>query len=336
MARRNGPAWVLGMAIAAAVAVGARSAPGGAIEAKVNNRIITTNDILTQAKGRLKHLAERKAPDLETQTRALLKSALRELIESKLLEDEGERVAKGFPKVKDLVKRAVREEIEKERREYGGEGKLRDYVEGKLKLTYSEYKKRLRLDQLRRLVLQRDVYRNIVIRPSEMRDHYNKNTGSYRTPARATFRVIHLGLESKEDLPKQLKRAEELTRRARGGEKFRVLVKDYSTGPRVEEGGKRENVVLDHLTKPLREALKKMRPGHVSDPVVSDDAIRILKLDDVVAEKVRPFDEVQQEIRSGLSRRKRARKYVRLMGRLWRENYVWIRGLGRVRKRPKG
>ena len=300
------------------------------IEAKVNDQIITTRDVLGQGHGRLQQLASQKLPDYSQQAEELGRTALRELIEAKLLEAEGEKLIKDRPLAKDFIERAVREEIEKQRLQFRGEGNLRDHIEEKMNLTYTEYRKRLWSDRLRGLILDKEVRVGLLVQPFEVREYYEKHRADFLDHGKVLYRQISLGVSTLADLPRQRRLADELVRRARQGESFEVLAKDYSSGG--SHAPPKEPVVLSGLSEPLRNALIRMQPGEVSDPIVAEHAIWILALRKLEPE---PFQEVQSKIGDILRRNKRTARLAALTDRLWRENYVWIRGVGRVTKMPE-
>jgi peptidyl-prolyl cis-trans isomerase SurA len=317
------PALVCLFALAASSA--ARAA---VIEAIVNDEIITTQDLLKQAKTH----GEWAKADAGGQT-ALLRAALQELIESKLIEAEGKRHVDANPLLKDHIERAVQQEIEKQRVQFRGENNLRDHIEKTYAMTYTEYRKKLWQDQVRRFVVERDVTVGITVRPSEMRDYYEKHRSRFRKSAAATYRVIYLRAGPRDDREAQRRLAADLVRRARAGEDFSGLSRDFSTGA-GEAAGLRENVPLDDLAETLRKAIQSLKPGEVSEPVEADDAIRILKIESFTPEEVQPFEQVQEDIHQIVRDLRWKERYVDLVKRLWRQNYVWVRGAGRLAEPP--
>jgi parvulin-like peptidyl-prolyl isomerase len=200
-------------------------------------------------------------------------------------------------------------------------------------MTYTEYRKKLWQDQVRRFVVERDVTVGITVRPSEMRDYYEKHRSRFRKSAAATYRVIYLRAGPRDDREAQRRLAADLVRRARAGEDFSGLSRDFSTGA-GEAAGLRENVPLDDLAETLRKAIQSLKPGEVSEPVEADDAIRILKIESFTPEEVQPFEQVQEDIHQIVRDLRWKERYVDLVKRLWRQNYVWVRGAGRLAEPP--
>jgi peptidyl-prolyl cis-trans isomerase SurA len=108
--------------------------------------------------------------------------------------------------------------------------------------------------------------------------------------------------------------AQELVRRARSGEDFCGLVKEYSDDvPTRDSCGTHGAQPLGTLLPPIQEAVRGMKPGAVSDPVRvttgQEEAIVVVMLP-AAQPRVPPFDEVKSEMtqRALLDGLERARK----------------------------
>jgi len=305
------------------------------VEAKVNDKIITEYDVYKQAEGRLARLKQRGRSNLVQSRNALRRLARMELIEEKLQEIEGSRLAESNPLVKDHLERAVREEIEKRRLEFGGENNLRDFVELNMKLTYREFKQKLYDYMLREMVQQRFISDKLNVTPAEMQEFYRKNILFYQAPAEVNYSQIYLPYDGAEQKEEQLALAARLAERARKGESFAVLAKNDSASSLAGTTPSDKLIPLDHLAPTLQKALRNLEPGQVSEPVETDGAIRVFRMNRKKPAKTIPFQDVQDAIETQLKKQKRDREYERLLNRLWQENYVWIRGQGRVLERPR-
>ncbi|HRU05777.1 MAG TPA: peptidyl-prolyl cis-trans isomerase, partial [Candidatus Brocadiia bacterium] len=288
-------AWVAWALAGAALAVEATPPARHTVEAQVNGRVITTRDVYRQVESRWKELIRGKDQaekagrpyDLEQLMNEAWIEARRELVEESLLTEAGERLAKDHSKVTEWVNDQVRQDIEKQRLDLGGESKLRDYVEQQRGLSYPEYLKRLREFQYRRVVLAREVYRGAPLRPAEIEEYYRQNLDRFREPAEVRFEQILLRVDRRESLESQYGLAREIAERIRAGEKFEDLAKALSEdrAPARDGEGALPWRRLDTLAKPLRLALAKMKPGEISDPVViqlpggeSWGEVRVVKL----------------------------------------------------------
>ena len=84
---------------------------------------------------------------------------------------------------------------------------------------------------------------------------------------------------------------------ARAGADFTDLAERYSDpGEKAFKGGDIGTGPVKKLVEPVREALAKMKPGEISEPVESQFGIHVLKLIERVPPTVRPFEAVKMQI----------------------------------------
>jgi peptidyl-prolyl cis-trans isomerase C len=84
---------------------------------------------------------------------------------------------------------------------------------------------------------------------------------------------------------------------ARAGASFTDLATKYSDpGEKAYRGGDLGTGPVKRLVEPVREALAKMKPGDISEPVESQFGIHILKLIERKPATVKPFDAVKAQI----------------------------------------
>ena len=297
------------------------------IEAQVNEKVVTTYEVYKQVQGRWRELERLKVPDLAEAKRRAWRQARRELVENLLLVQAGSKLEKEHGVVKDFINQRVRLKVEELRREAGGEPKLRDYIEQKEKITYEEYLKRIREHELRNLVVARGILKGYRIRLSAIENYYREHPEAFREPTRVRYRQVRLTLpfEATEADRKELSEvARELVKRIRKGADFNTVAKDLAD---KSEEAKEEPAWKDlpEVAPAMRDALRRLKPGQVSDPVWTVSTVRILKLVERKPGRTVPFPEAQATIRKRLERQDRDRKYLKLMQGLREKSYVWVR-----------
>lgn len=103
-----------------------------------------------------------------------------------------------------------------------------------------------------------------------------------------------------------LETMEGLLARARGGEDFAALAKEFSEDPGSQEnGGLYENFPRGQMVKPFEDAAFAVPVGEISGIVETAYGYHILKIEGREKE-TRPLDEVREEIASRLGESKRA------------------------------
>jgi parvulin-like peptidyl-prolyl isomerase len=84
---------------------------------------------------------------------------------------------------------------------------------------------------------------------------------------------------------------------ARSGKNFLELATKYSdVGEKANKGGDIGTGPVKRLVEPVREALAKLKPGEISDPVESQFGIHVLKLIERKPGAVKPYLTVRHEI----------------------------------------
>jgi len=119
--------------------------------------------------------------------------------------------------------------------------------------------------------------------------------------------------------------AQEIYRRAVGGEDFAELARRYSEGPWAKRGGDTGMVPLANLPASLRQRLRRAKTGDVLRPIRIEDGYLVAKVLGLFpAGSVRALDEVRSEIEVKLKRRKYRRAYRALIRELSTRTEVWV------------
>jgi len=127
------------------------------------------------------------------------------------------------------------------------------------------------------------------------RELYKANTKQFTVPETVTGEHI---LISTKTYPRDvaLARAKEVRQRAAAGEDFRKLAEKFTDNQSSIEI---DGMPLDLIVNPLPEAIAKLAPGQVSEPLESQYGFHIFKLTKKTAPRVKTFDEVKDKIIAG-------------------------------------
>ena len=297
------------------------------VSAVVNNEVITPQEILQRATPNISALARKVLEGTLSQTQfaqdriAALNEALRQLIAEKLLVAEGERLAKKRETFAKAIQKQIGRYVEQERRQAGSEAAFRDALQKK-GLTYEEYRRRLRIEILQYLVLDRFVRLDLTVSPGEAREYYQKNIETYRRPVEVKFRQIFVRAARYESVQKAREMAEYLTGLLKKQHDFGALAKQNSDGPHAKEGGAWAYTGKGAFPKPVDDLLFSLPVGGIGGPVRTDIGFTIIKVEARRPARTVPFEEVQGEIRQTLIEQKRRRRFKELIARLTAENYV--------------
>jgi len=134
---------------------------------------------------------------------------------------------------------------------------------------------------------------------------------AYNEDKTATVQHILLNTRGKSDAEKKEihKKMEGILARARKGEDFGKLAKEFSEDPGSKKtGGLYKDFPKGRMVKPFEDAAFSVAPGKISDIIETQYGYHIIKVLNRKKE-TKPFDEVKDQIKANLEKTKRNRAY---------------------------
>lgn len=128
---------------------------------------------------------------------------------------------------------------------------------------------------------------------------YENTKDKYVVPERRHARHILFEVKESDSVEKraeQKQKAEEVLKLAREGQDFAELAKKYSEGPTGPKGGDLGFFARGTMVPAFDAVVFQLKPGEISDVVETRFGYHIIKLEEVQEKKVRPLDEVRNEI----------------------------------------
>jgi len=276
------------------------------IAAVVNEEIITTLQVERDTAVLAKEAEKRGA--LTPEARAELRpAALNRIIERKLVEQKIKEL--GIAVSEEEIRQAV-EDVKKQNKltqealvsALAGQG-----------LSYDQYKAQLR-EQLERLkLMSQEVKGKIQVSEREIEEYYNANQNKFSEDAR--YRARHIFFKVKKDLTDPELRAvrdkaKQVLLLARRGRDFVALAKEYSEDPgAATDGGDLGTFKREEMLPEIAGVVTSMKPGDVSDIISSSAGLHILRLEEVIATKVKPLAQVRAEIEDVIYRKKSEERF---------------------------
>jgi len=141
-----------------------------------------------------------------------------------------------------------------------------------------------------------DVAATIEVGEDQLRKAYTDERDRFETPEQRHARHILIDVpEGQEDAARS--KAEGIVARLRGGEDFAKVAAEASTDAGTKaQGGDLGWINKGTLPGPFEDTLYAMEAGKISDPVRTDAGFHIIRLDEVRAGSVQPFEAVREEI----------------------------------------
>lgn len=155
-------------------------------------------------------------------------------------------------------------------------------------------------------------------------------SGQYHLPAGTTaapsaYQVEHILIKPDGKGDKAaLEKARQIWQRARSGENFEALARQYSADSSAASGGMIGWVSAGMTVPEFENTFKKLKPGQISAPVKSTFGWHIIKLIDV-KQDTSPEAALNAYVRQQLAEQKAAQSYNAILQDLRRTAYVEIR-----------
>lgn len=149
--------------------------------------------------------------------------------------------------------------------------------------------------------------KNLKISDEEMKKYYEEHKVDYY---KDEVKASHILISTVDDNGKELsetkkkeakKKAEEVLKKAKSGEEFSELAKEYSDDPgSAANGGDLGYFTKGQMVQPFEEAAFSLKSGEISGLVESEYGYHIIKVYDKI-DKQLTFDEVKDEIKKTLT-----------------------------------
>jgi parvulin-like peptidyl-prolyl isomerase len=269
------------------------------IVAKVNNEIITRGELereRKQAEARLRAqgLSGQRLADA---MKEFEKGLLRDRIDNMLLVQKGKELSINVdPDVsKFLADMQLRAKI-------GDPEKFQQMIRDQLGMPFEDYKAELRNQYLTRRVIGQEVSSRIHVPHADVEKYYAEHKSEFVRKERVFLQEILISTQDKkpEEIPALEKKAKSIVARARKGEKFDNLVRDFSEADSAQNGGMLDPYERGSLDKRIEDLVFNQERNYVTDPIRVSGGFLILKVVEKHNAGQATLEEVENEINEKL------------------------------------
>jgi peptidyl-prolyl cis-trans isomerase D len=149
----------------------------------------------------------------------------------------------------------------------------------------------------------------------DLRAAYEKNKSSYVVPERRHAR--HILIAASKDDAADRKLADEVYAKAKAGQDFAQLAKQYSKDPgSAEKGGDLDWADRNSFVAPFSDALFSMKIGEIHPPVKTQYGYHIIRLDEIQPGKTKSFEEARPEIEAEVRRNRATDRFGEIQEQL--------------------
>jgi peptidyl-prolyl cis-trans isomerase SurA len=297
------------------------------VVAVVNNEIITLSELEEETTGVFQSITHDNPdePVLDVLEKAR-QVALNGMIERRLIKQKAKKynvtvtdedVESAFEKIRNdlsLTPAEFRQKLEKSG------------------LTEESYRSKLKSQILQSRLLSYDVRSKIVVTDEMVLDYYDEQYTS--RVDKGSYYLLQIGCSwSKTDDPEKLAADKEETRKrterildfAKKGQDFRTLAEKFSELPSASDGGDIGVFSLDEMALAMREAVRELNPGEISEIIETPAGYQFFKLlsgEENAIVVTAAFEAVKEEIREKLFEEKLKVAYSEWVKKLKEEAYI--------------
>jgi peptidyl-prolyl cis-trans isomerase D len=152
------------------------------------------------------------------------------------------------------------------------------------------------------------VRARVQVSDEELRSRYSRNLSEYRVEERV--RVAHILFKTEGRTPEEIetleKTAREVLAQAKAGADFAELARKHSEDSSAAKGGEVGWIVRGQTVPEFEKSAFSMKPGELSDLIKTTYGFHIVKVLAKEDARLRPFEEVREELREQIFREKLA------------------------------
>lgn len=303
------------------------------IAAKVNGDIITRGELEQtrkeiEAEAKAQGLTGTKLQDAVKQVAA---NALRDQIDQLLLVQKGKDLNINVDS--DVTRQLA--DIQVQARDKDGNritdpDKFHQYIQEQTGMTFEDYRDRLKRQILSQRVIGQEVGYRITIPEPEMHKYYDEHKGDFVRKEQVFLSQIVLSTEGKtpEQTAAAEKKAKDIVARARKGEKFGDLARQFSDDTETaRNGGSLPPYQRGIMPKDMEDTVfdAKNPKGYVTDPFKRPQGFVILRIDERYEAGQASFDDVKEQIQEIMTRPKMEPKIRDFLTQLRAEAFLEIK-----------
>jgi peptidyl-prolyl cis-trans isomerase C len=174
-------------------------------------------------------------------------------------------------------------------------------------MTVDDLKRETRKEMLVTKTLEAEILPKVAVQQSELDAYYQQNPDQFKQAeqVRASHILIPTNAQMTDAQKQEAKaQADGLLKRARAGEDFAALAKQYSKDSSASQGGDLNFFGKGQMVPAFDAAAFSLKPGDISDVVESQYGYHIIKVTEKKPERIVPLAEVSDKLGDFLKRRK--------------------------------
>ena len=149
--------------------------------------------------------------------------------------------------------------------------------------------------------VQKNVLSKVKVTDKDVEEYYKNHPKEFEKPETVKARHILIGFKGDmtEDQKKELrKKAEDVLKKAKGGDDFAQLASEYSDDPGSKtKGGELGYFPKGNMVPEFENAAFNLKPGEISNVIETPYGYHIIKVEDKKAAEMPAFDSIKEQVR---------------------------------------
>jgi len=289
-----------------------------AIVAIVNDDIITLSEYKAEHEALYNFLrSQLEGEEFDKQYEAQKKELLERMITERLLLQEARKMDLNI----DEQLRMIIDNI-KTKNDIGSDEELKRLM-AQQGIDFEAWKKQQERGLLQQAVVFNEVGRNITIDETDVINYYDQHPDQFTEPTEYRIRAIFISSEDKSGEEAQRK-MEEIDEKLAAGEEMAALAAQYSEGPEKESQGDLGTFKEGELAEPLQKAVENLAIGSMTAWIQMPNGWFRIKLEERKESRLKPFEEVRDEIEDTLFNQEQQKKLQEYLEELKKRSYINI------------
>ncbi len=191
-------------------------------------------------------------------------------------------------------------------------------------LTFEQYRSELKEQMTVSRVFNKFVRSGLAVEETEIRAFYDRNSKNYSLPEEIRVRQILFKIPDKAStaqIDAVRDKAKTVYDRAKRGEDFIRLVREFSESETVEQDGDLGFMQREHTLPEIEQAARTIKPGEIAGPLQCASGFHIIRLEEVRT-PVKPYELVKDEIANAIYQQKIENTYRAWLQTLRSESHV--------------
>jgi len=170
-------------------------------------------------------------------------------------------------------------------------------------IDVDDYKEQIKIEILKSKLTAQLVHSSVGVTQEEIEEYLRQHPEFSKSGSKVKLRQVVIAFAGRSQEQARSRMAE-LREKFKAGASFAELAQEYSDGPEAGEGGLLGVVAEEDLNPALFDAVFSLKEGEISPVVESPDGLRVFFLEKRFVEKDQQSEELYQEVRKNIERRK--------------------------------